>query len=249
MRGEWRLLVHGPLTGPENMAVDESLLLEAEMPTLRLYTWSPTTVSIGYFQSLSETVNLAEAERRGIAVVRRVSGGGAVMHQELGEVTYSVVAPVELFPGSIRDSYRRILSGIVEALRLLGVEAEIQGFQDVVVGGRKISGSAQARKRGWILQHGTLLVDPDVEAMFSVLRVPGLKLSDKGLREARKRVTSLYDLNVDVSLADVQGALIEGFSRALEMDLQEDHLTPGEEKKAEELVIKYESEEWLRKRP
>ncbi len=237
------------MSGPMNMAVDEAMLLEAEEPTLRLYTWTPTTVSIGYFQSLRETVNTEEAEKRGIPVVRRISGGGAVMHQEMGEVTYSIVAPQEMFPGSIKESYRAILSGLLETLSLLGLEAEIQGFQDVVVGGRKISGSAQARKRGWILQHGTLLVDPDLEAMFSVLRVPGLKLSDKGLAEARKRVTSLYELGVDVSIADVQGAMIEGFSRALDMVPVDGDLSQSEEERAAELVIKYESKEWLLKRP
>ena len=190
MSEEWRLLKTGAGTAYWNMAVDEAMLIaraEGRCPnTVRLYTWRPSAVSIGFFQSLEREVDVEECRRMGVDVVRRITGGGAVFHDEHGEVTYSIVVPEEYlkrsFPhSSIQESYELLCKGVLEGLKELGVSAEFKPVNDILVSGRKISGSAQTRRRGVILQHGTLLLKSDLKTMFRVLKVSGEKISDLSL--------------------------------------------------------------------
>jgi len=251
----WRLLKTGAGTAFWNMAVDEAMLrarAEGRVPnTVRFYTWRPSAVSIGFFQSLAHEVDLEECRRLGVDVVRRVTGGGAVYHDSFGEVTYSVVASEadlrRLSPDpSIQGSYRLLCSGIVMGLRLLGVEAEFRPVNDVLVAGRKISGSAQTRRGGAVLQHGTLLLKSDLAAMFKVLKVSGEKLKDKALKAAEDRVTNLFkELGRELSVEEVVEALKRGFEAALNVELVEGALTPFEVELARELTSKYSSKEWL----
>jgi len=227
----------------ENMGIDEALLYLSPQPTLRLYFWNPPAVSIGYFQSMREEVDVEKARKMGVDLVRRITGGGAVYHKY--EITYSFVAPKEMFPGSILSSYRKICYPLVLTLRKLGLNAEIGGVNDVVVNGRKISGSAQTRKKGRILQHGTLLIDVDVDEMFQLLLVPSEKLKDKIVRDVKKRVTSLKHQGVEVDREELAKIMAESFSEFFEMEIEESRLTNEEMELAEKLrVDKYERDEW-----
>jgi lipoate-protein ligase A len=187
-RPAWRLLVTEPLDGATNMALDEALLRSriagAGPPTVRLYAWRPATVSLGYAQPLEATVDRARCAALGVAIVRRPTGGSAILHEPPDrELTYSVVARADDVPGGadVLDTYRLLGGGLVRGLRRLGVPAELAGLgrdrrrpgapafcfartgaYEVVVAGRKLVGSAQRRQRGAFLQHGTvpLAVDP-----------------------------------------------------------------------------------------
>ena len=229
------------------MALDEALLRLSDEPVFRTYSWDPSAVSIGYFQSIEEEVDLEEAKSRRVDVVRRITGGGAVFHDKDGEVTYSIVLPYghPAVEGSIMDSYRVLCGGIIEALNILGIDAEFAGINDVVVNGKKISGSAQTRKKWGVLQHGTLLYDLKPEVMFSLLKVPNEKIRDKMIASIYERVTSLKHLGLDVGRRDVEDALVKGFSKVLGEDMEESEPTEEEIELAESLMReKYATKEW-----
>jgi lipoate-protein ligase A len=249
----WRVLPLRVDDAAASMALDEALLKlnsEGRSPnTLRFWRWQPSAVSIGYFQSLELEVDLEEARREGVQVVRRITGGGAVFHDTNGELTYSLVCREEELPRSILESYRVVCEGLVGGLGFLGLRAEFRPVNDVLVGGRKISGSAQTRRWGSVLQHGTILISPDVRLMFRVLRVSREKLSDKAISSVFERVTTIErELGRRPGFEEVRGAMIKGFESALGVRFEEGDLTREELELARELAPKYSSEEWLRKR-
>ncbi|MCD6298997.1 MAG: lipoate--protein ligase family protein [Thermoplasmata archaeon] len=244
---EWRLLIHGAGDAFTNMAIDESLLVSGR-PTVRLYRWRPSAISIGYFQGIKEEVNLEECKRHGVDVVRRISGGGAVFHDEHGEITYSLVAPEEMLPKNILESCDKICSSIAGGLGHLGVNAEFSPLNDIVVNGRKISGSAQTRRHGNVLQHGTILIDPDIELMFSLLNVSEKKIEDKGIDRASKRVTCLKDETKKVGENEVMDALVRGFEEGFGMHLAAGEMREDEIMRIDGLREKYASREWNFKR-
>ncbi len=177
--------------GAENMAIDEALLEEAGRTGrafLRLYRWSPPCLSFGRNESALERYDRAAIERLGLDVVRRPTGGRAVWHEH--EATYAVAAPIEAF-GSLRASYRLIHAWLADALRSLGVAARLgppagpagrlaagacfaaSVGGEVLVGGRKVIGSAQVRRGTAFLQHGSILLDGSQEIVQRVSRHPG----------------------------------------------------------------------------
>jgi lipoate-protein ligase A len=188
MGAAWRLLVTEPLDGATNMAVDEALLRaridESGAPTVRFYGWRPATVSLGYAQPLDEAVDRAACTARGIGLVRRPTGGSAILHESPdAEVTYSVVAREGDFPGAddVLETYRVLGEGLAAGLGRLGVRAQLTplvrgrraetaspafcfrraGAYELAVEGRKLVGSAQRRQRRAFLQHGSVLLDAD----------------------------------------------------------------------------------------
>lgn len=236
-----------------NMGMDEAVLnlrVEGRVPdTLRLYVFKPSAATIGYFQKISESVDVDYATSHGIDVTRRISGGGSVYHDSNGEVTYSVVLPATGVLSDVAESYRIICGGIVEAIRILGGEASFMPVNDVVVKGRKISGSAQARRKGFLLQHGTLMYATDLDEAARVLRAPRVKLEAKGVSSIRERVITLREaLSRDVGREEVVEALLKGFTRALNAEVYLDEYSEDELKLAEELSAKYKSREWIYKR-
>lgn len=199
-----------------NMAIDESLnesVSSGAPATIRFYRWEPSAVSVGYFQSLREEVDIDLCREMGIDVVRRRTGGGTVYHDSKGEITYSLVAPEETYGFDIPRSYRVICQSIVHALALLDLPAEFRPVNDVVVKSKKISGSAQTRRAGILLQHGTLLYAVDLEAMFRLLKVGREKLSDKMLERASQGVTSITGELGLIDMQDVYQALLLGFTK------------------------------------
>jgi lipoate-protein ligase A len=244
----WRFLSHGPNNAATNMAIDESLLLTGH-PTVRLYTWQPSALSIGYFQGIYEEVNVVACELNGVDIVRRISGGGAVYHDERGEITYSIVASVDLLPVNVQESCAIICSALVVGLEKLGLEATFSPLNDVEVNGKKISGSAQTRRNNTILQHGTVLVDLDVDHMFSLLRVSQTKIADKGIKQASKRVTSLHhELGKIIEHDIINAALRQGFAETFAANLVDGTLTAQEKDRIPYLIDKYASKKWTYQR-
>ncbi len=252
MTETWRLIDMRVEDAPTQMSIDEAIAMnrvKEETPnTIRLYRWKPSAVSIGYFQSIEKEVNLENCKRYGVDVTRRITGGGAVYHDYNGEITYSLVAPEThpKMPSNILLSYQLICGAIVNGLSEMGVDAEFKPINDIVAGGKKISGNAQTRRYGVILQHGTILVDSDISQMFKVLRVSDAKISDKLIQAVEERVTNLRRyLGRNVSFDETRQALIYGFENILDIVLEPGKLTKAEEELVEKLHAKYCSSEWV----
>jgi len=244
---EFRLIEEGWRSAYENMAIDEAILING-IPTLRFYKWKPSAISIGYFQSIEEEVNLEECRRQGVDVVRRITGGGAVYHDTHGEITYSLVCPAEILPGKIMKIYSLICSSLAHGLKYVGLDAKHAGINDIVVKGKKISGSALTKKYGNILQHGTLLLRVDVKRMFSLLKVGKEKISDKEIKSVEERVTSVEREGGLCDEEKIRKALIRGFEEKMNLKFYEGKITREEAAEAEKLREKYESREWNFKR-
>lgn len=246
---KWRVIPLQARDAHANMALDEAVSEAVSRgespPTIRFYTWKPSAVSIGYFQGLEDEVDVALVKEKGFDFVRRRTGGGAVYHDTNGEVTYSVIAPESFFPKGITESYRVICGWIVEGLKGLGIEAEFKPINDVAVklSGKKISGNAQTRRNGVLLQHGTMLYDLDVVTMFQLLKVPREKISDKMIQSVEERVTCVKKHNADASLERAYKALLHGFTEGKEFGFGE--YSGGELARARELVeSRYSTREW-----
>jgi lipoate-protein ligase A len=261
----WRLLVSGPLDGAANMAVDEAILLARvegfASPTIRFFSWSPPTVSLGYGQRLDPRIDLELCSRLGIGLVRRPTGGSAIYHDtsEL-EVTYSVVALASDFEGAgdLLESYRWIGAGLTTGLRRLGVPAEMvpvvasdpsappafcfarTGSYEIEVGGKKLVGSAQRRQSGGFLQHGSLLLGADRERLRQIFLREGDPLSG---------MTTLEDaLGRRPAFDEVVQALTAGFRETHGLELLPGGLTQAEATLVERLVSeKYGTESWTRR--
>jgi len=247
-----RLLDTGARRAIENMAIDEAIMREVSIhmspPTLRLYSWSPAAISLGYFQSLEDEVDKDACAREGVDIVRRMTGGGAVFHET--ELTYSIILPEEpaLVSDDIQESYSQLCTPLVDALASLGIEAEFKPVNDIITGGKKISGNAQTRRDKSILQHGTMLLGLDVPKMFSLLKVPDEKMRDKMAASAGERVTSVTDLIGAFSEDELKSALSSAFAQRLRLNLAPGALTPNEAALADTLAAKYASFDWTYKR-
>lgn len=194
---DWQL-VHEPPQPPSlHMALDQVLTEEVAAgrrpPTLRVWEWASPAVIIGSFQSLRNEVDLHAAERHGVSVVRRISGGGAMFVEPGNTITYSLSVPSSLVNGlSFADSYAYLDDWVLGALADMGVKAWYQPLNDIASGAGKIAGAAQKRfAEGAVLHHVTMAYDIDADKMLDVLRVGKEKLSDKGTTSARKRVDPL----------------------------------------------------------
>jgi lipoate-protein ligase A len=222
------------------MAIDEAIL-ESSIPTLRLYTWKPRAVSIGYFQSLRLEVNTVMCREKGIGAVRRITGGGAVFHDD--ELTYSIVCPESMVPADIIESYRFLCGIICNALRGIGLNAMLSGINDITVSGKKVSGSAQTRRNGNVLHHGTILLSVDYEMMFNVLKIPDEKLKGKMIKDAKDRVCGIRDL-CHVEEKILKGSITKSVGSAFGVEFSPAEFTGD----ISRLASKFRSDEWTRKR-
>jgi lipoate-protein ligase A len=225
-----------------NMALDEVMMgeaakEEAEFPSLRLYRWKPPAVSIGYFQRLDEEVDVEKCRELGIEVVRRATGGGAVFHD--AEITYSFIT--KEYPASILESYQLVCGAILRGLEGIGIKGQFVPLNDLVLNGKKFSGNAQTRRNGVMLQHGTILLEVDVDKMFSLLKVPDEKMRGKLISSVKERVCGL-----GISYDEASEALVKGFAGVFNAEMMKSTVSATENKRAEELAMKkYASKEWL----
>jgi lipoate-protein ligase A len=233
-----RVLETGYNRATLNMGIDEALIENiGEAPVLRIYGWRPAAISIGYFQSIKEEVDLEKCSQLGVDVVRRLTGGGAVLHEF--ELTYSFIT--KQYPQNIMESCRWICDAIVISINRLGFDASFVPLNDIVVNGKKVSGSAQTRRKGVLLQHGTLLLGVDVDKMFSILKVPSEKLRDKIIKDVKERVTSLAGTTFD----EMASSLKTSFAKKFDAKLVADSLSTDEISCAKWLAErKYSSKEW-----
>ena len=253
---KWRLVKSGFKDAAMNMAIDEAVLrlnVDGKTPnTLRFYGWSPSAISIGYFQGIEEEVDLNACKEHGVDVIRRITGGGAVYHDKDGEVTYSIIAPETepLIPGKIMESYGLICGALVKGLGELGIESEFKPINDIISGGKKVSGNAQTRRYGGVLQHGTILCDVNPRKMFTLLKVPDEKIRDKIISQVEERVTSInHILGGMPDRSVVEDALAKGFEEQLGISLVLEDLTEEELRLAQEIKKeKYGTHEWNFKR-
>ncbi len=260
-KATWRLIRSGPADGATNMAVDEAILRavarEEAPPTLRLYAWEPPCLSLGRGQPVDD-VDRPAVRAAGYDLVRRPTGGHAILH--IDELTYSVVAPHHdpRVAGSIVESYRRLSTGLVRALELLGVERivadrrvkhrdpegpvcfEIPSDYEITAAGAKLVGSAQMRARGVVLQHGTVPLQGDIARICSLLA----RRPDRD--RVRARATTVERaLGRAVSWEEAAEALVEGFAETLNLHLAPGDLTAGERAAAGELrAEKYATRRW-----
>ena len=252
----WRLLKTETYNASMNMAIDEAIMkarIENHVQnTLRFYYWKPSAVSIGRFQNIEKEVQLDNCRKHGVDVVRRITGGGTVYHDSEDEITYSVVAnKKDLEAPDITAVYARVYAGLAEAVEVLGLRADfnkgnVKACPNLMVKGKKISGSAQSHKKGVVLQHGTLLVDVDLKKMFTFLRVPWARTCMEVVGVAERKITSVKkELGGHVSVEEVKQALVKGFQKALNMKLVRGELTLYEKEFAEKLCKeKYATEDW-----
>ena len=242
----WRFLDTGALPGALNMAVDQAILgLHANgksPPTLRFYQWTPPAVSLGYCQK-SHNLDMAACRRLGIEVVRRPSGGRAVLH--LGDLTYALIASTaDGIPSAVTAAYRLICDGLLQGFRLLGIDARMgRGVikppqQDIcflrgTLGSimhrdRKFVGSAQTWHASSMLQHGSIILVPQIEALVSLW--PGSADSPAELQaKLEGRITSLQEvLGRLPEVEEVKSAIRAGMAQVLGVRFDQGELTPGE---------------------
>lgn len=257
MRSEWRdhdwQLIHTLPQSPSlHMALDDVLVHEVgaghRPPTLRIWEWASSAVVIGRFQSLRNEVDMEAAQRHGIEVVRRISGGGAMFIEPGNTITYSICAPLSLIKGlSFQQAYACMDEWVIEALATLGIKAWYQPLNDITSAGGKIAGAAQAHRGGAVLHHVTMAYDMDGERMTEILRIGREKLSDKGIASAAKRVDPLRS-QTGMEREAIIDALIAVFRERY--GLRDDVLAPEELAEAEALAAaKFASEAWTYRVP
>ena len=268
-RSTWRLLNTGYLDGATNMAIDEAISRAVQagvvLPTLRFFGWLPACLSLGQAQPGAD-VDREACRADGVDVVRRPTGGRAILHTD--ELTYSVIAPDSepRVAGTIVESYKRLSDGLLNGLMSMGVPTrqverpdptnrwgfhdhdrdqgpvcfEVPSNYEIVFGGKKLVGSAQMRKAGVVLQHGTLPLHGDIA------RISRYLVSRPDPDRVRQRATT-----VEAAIGrviDFEAAvhfMAEGFSRALNLDLRLSELTDQELARMEELRReKYAADSW-----
>ncbi len=265
--GTWRLILHPATRGSWNMAVDEAIARMAATgrvpPTLRFYMWEPACISLGRHQPLAE-IDQERCRADGVDVVRRPTGGRAILHVD--ELTYSVAGPSDepRLRGAILDCYLRLSEALTRGLELLGLhvhkaDAHARAGRDVsaacfevpsayeilTVDGRKIVGSAQVRKRDWVLQHGAIPLWGDVTRLVNYLALEESKRAALRTALAARAVTVSACLQRRVTFEEVADALAEGFAEVLNITLMPDTLTREEIALAKELERDiYATEAW-----
>jgi lipoyl(octanoyl) transferase len=254
----WRILVTPAAAGAENMALDEALMSRARRTdewTLRVYAWAAPTISLGRNQSALRHYDRERIRRRGVAVVRRPTGGRAILHHR--EITYSVTAPAAA-AGTERESYARINRILVGALKKLGVDArvaprrerarlpdatpcfELPAEGELTFEGRKLAGSAQWRSDGALLQHGSVLVGDDQTQLADFSLSPTSDVpAPATLIEAMGRAPSLAEAAAafDAAVRDLEDARAEVL-----------HIDDDLRARASALVVQYSDDTWTWRR-
>lgn len=267
-QAQWRLIITPPAPGAWNMAVDEAVL-EAMgrrdvLPTLRLYAWNPPCLSLGFSQPVKD-VDCAALERHGWQLVRRPTGGRAILHTD--ELTYSVIAPLDepRVAGSVLESYCRLAGALLRALQLLGLPAqadkeyalpqgannrdpvcfEVPSNYEITVSGKKLVGSAQARRKEGVLQHGSLPLHGDLTRITRALVYRDEAARERAAGRLLEHAANAEMLGYTIHWEDAAQAFRSAFSEVLAIDFCEEALTPQELRRAEELVAtKYAHPSW-----
>jgi lipoyl(octanoyl) transferase len=263
----WRLIITVSARGAWNMAVDEAILEHIgrgeSLPTLRLYAWEPACLSLGYSQPFAD-VDRTRLQARGWEVVRRATGGRAILHTD--ELTYSVTGNAEepALSGGVLESYNRIAQALLVAVRKLGLPVELKegkltenaapnpvcfevpSSYEITVHGKKLIGSAQARKKEGVLQHGSLPLNGDLTRICQALALETEAARENAIQRLLRSATTVESvLGRTVSWKTAAQAFIDGFESQLELCFEKGDLSESERKRAEELVSeKYDHPAW-----
>ena len=267
----WRLLLTPEAPGAWNMAVDEAILEAAThrevLPTLRLYAWNPPCLSLGYAQPISD-VDESRLEKFDWDLVRRPTGGRAILHTD--ELTYSVCGPEDepVLAGDILSSYKRLSSAILAAIEQIGISVqalpqkknanskspepvcfEVPSNYEITADGKKLVGSAQARRQGGVLQHGTLPLYGDLTRIVQVLSFPSQTSREQAEERLLSRAATLHTaLGEIVSWKQAADSFIQAFQNTLDLELAPGQLTEDERTRAEQLVDKkYGNPAWVKR--
>lgn len=264
----WRLLITPPARGAWNMAADESILLHIgrgdSPPTLRLYAWTPACLSLGYAQPYAD-VDAQRLKSHGWEVVRRATGGRAILHTD--ELTYSVIAPNDepRVAGSVLESYNRLAQALLLAVKYLDVPVkmeevtaqdsilrhnpvcfEVPSTYEITVDGKKLIGSAQARKKEGVLQHGSLPLTGDLTRICQALAFESEAAREDASKRLLERATTVEGaLGREVSWEEARQAYVRAFEAQLGIQLKEGNLSESESKMTDFLVKeKYNHPSW-----
>jgi lipoate-protein ligase A len=272
-RAQWRLIIEEEArSGAANMAVDEAIAMACAAgetpPTLRFYRWYPPAVSLGRHQQVAD-VNTARIEAMGYDLVRRTTGGRAILHTD--ELTYAVAGPADdpRLSGGVMDAYLRLSNGLLAGLQSLGLSAEKAGGEvragrdvsaacfevpsayEITAQGRKLMGSAQSRRQGYVLQHGSLPLVGDIARLVDVLALSAVEAARlrRHLSERAATLAQALDLAPDSPLLEfhrVAQAMAAGLADALNLELVPGQLTQSEIRCTAELIReRYANREWL----
>jgi lipoyl(octanoyl) transferase len=263
----WRLLTTPPAHGAWNMAVDEAILEHAGrsdvLPTLRLYAWDPPCLSLGHAQPFAD-VDTARLESHGWEVVRRMTGGRAILHTD--ELTYSVTGPADepRLAGSILESYNHLAGALLVAVQDLSLPVEMKegkvesseqpnpvcfevpSTYEITVDGKKLIGSAQARRKGGVLQHGSLPLTGDLSRICQTLTFPDESAREAAMQRLLARATTVESvLGREVAWETAAQAFIRAFEAQLGLKLEAGEMSESELARAEKLVKeKYVHPSW-----
>ncbi len=265
---QWRLIVHPPYPGAWNMAVDEaileSVLSKTQPPTLRLYDWAPYTLSLGHAQPVGD-VNIHALQEKEWSLVRRPTGGRAILHAD--EMTYSVCAPTDerTISGGVLESYQKISSALLFALKSIGIDADSKKknianselahdpvcFQypsdyEITFHEKKLAGSAQARKKNGILQHGSIPLFGDISRIIEVLNFFDETQKKSAKNSLLQRAITIQEsLGKEISWFEFADAVIKGFQQKLNIEFTKDTLSKFELFKADQILRdKYANDSW-----
>jgi lipoate-protein ligase A len=195
------------ITDPRiNLAIEEYALkhLDIEETYLLFYINEPSII-IGKHQNTVEEINVDYVREKGIHVVRRLSGGGAVYH-DLGNLNFSFITKDD---GKSFANFRKFTEPVISALESLNIKAELSGRNDILVDGKKVSGNAQFSTRGRMFSHGTLMFNVNIEEVVKALQVKKEKIESKGIKSVRSRVANLVDyLAEPMSIQDFRQVLL-----------------------------------------
>jgi len=263
----WRLLITHPTRGAWNMAADEAILEHIgrgeSLPTLRLYAWTPACLSLGHAQPFAD-VDVARLQERGWEVVRRLTGGRAILHTD--ELTYSVIAPTDepRVEGSVLESYNRLAQALLLAVKNLEIPVEMKegkpnnsaipnpvcfevpSTYEITVNGKKLIGSAQARKKEGVLQHGSLPLTGDLTRICQALKFENESARENASKRLLERATTVESaVGREIRWETAAQAFIHAFEAQLGLSLQRGALSESESKRTEELVMeKYDHPSW-----
>ena len=267
MTNHWRLLSTPPASGAWNMAVDEAILesigRNASLPTLRLYAWTPACLSLGVAQPFAD-VDMARLRARGWDVVRRITGGRAILHTD--ELTYSVIGPADnpVLVGSVLESYNRLAKALLHAVQELGMSVEMKegkadesgksnpvcfevpSTYEITVDGKKLIGSAQARRKEGVLQHGSLPLVGDLTRITQALAFADESAREEAATRLLARAATVESaLRHAAAWDDAARAMVRAFEAELGIQFERGELSPKENSRADELVReKYGHTDW-----
>ena len=267
----WRLIINAPTEGPWNMAVDEAILESTanklQPTTLRLYSWTPYCISLGHAQPIAD-VDEKLLHEHGWQIVRRPTGGKAILHAD--ELTYCICASKEdaHVQGSVLESYQHLSKGLIAAMQLINLDVasephksaserittkpicfEVPSDYEITLGGKKIIGSAQARKKDGVLQHGAIPLYGDITRITDVLAYADEKARASSKAVMHNRATTIAEHSLErITWKRMAQAMICGFEKALEVEMKPGRLSDLERERAKQLLVeKYACDEWTRR--